>query len=108
MPAAARGNGVDSVFSITGSGSSKAGCPAPLVTATDACSGNVFVNNAGAVRIGDSVAAHVAGGCGTDTSGLTKASGSVFVNGAGMGRIGDEYTGDNTIISGSNNVFVGG
>ena len=107
MPSAARGDGVDTVFSVTGSGGSKPGCPSPLVTATDQCSGNVFINGSGAVRIGDSVAAHIAGGCGIDTSGLTSSSGKVFVNGKGAGRIGDEYTGDNTIISGSTNVFIG-
>jgi uncharacterized Zn-binding protein involved in type VI secretion len=105
MPAAARGNGSDSVFSKTGTGKN---CPAPVVTATNECSGNVFVNNIGAVRIGDKVQTHPAGGCGPDNSPLTKASSTVFVNGKGMGRIGDEYTGDNTIISGSSNVFVGG
>ena len=108
MPAAARGDGVDEVFSETGSGGSKPGCPSPLDTATDACSGNVFANGTGIVRIGDTVEPHVAGGCGTDQSPLTSASGTVFVNGRGAGRIGDEYTSDNTITSGSQNVFIGG
>lgn len=39
---------------------------------------------------------------------LTTGSSTVFVNGKGIGRIGDQYTSDNTIISGSSNVFAGG
>jgi hypothetical protein len=31
----------------------------------------------------------------------------VFVNNKGVARIGDEYTGDNTITSGSSDVFIG-
>lgn len=106
MPAAARGNGTDTVFSQTGSGGP--GCPSPLTTATNQCSPNVFVNGIGLVRLGDAVQSHTAGGCGTDSSPLTSSSSTVFVNGAGAGRIGDEYTSDNTITSGSPNVFIGG
>lgn len=105
MPPAARGSGGDSVFSKTGSGRR---CAKPVDTATDACSGDVFFNNKGAVRLGDSVAPHKESGCGTDGSGLTSASGSVFVNGKGVARIGDQYTGDNTITSGSSDIFIGG
>jgi uncharacterized Zn-binding protein involved in type VI secretion len=104
MPPAARGSGGDSVFSKTGSGRR---CRSSLTTATDACSGDVFFNGKGAVRLGDTVAPHKIGGCGDDGSGLTSASGTVFVNGKGVGRIGDEYTGDNTISSGSSNIFIG-
>lgn len=108
MPAAARGEGVDSVFSKTGEGGAKPGCPSPLVTATNECSEDVFINGTGAVRIDDEVEEHIAGGCGLDTSPLDKASSTVFINGKGAGRIGDQYTSDNTIISGSTNVFIGG
>jgi uncharacterized Zn-binding protein involved in type VI secretion len=104
MPPVARGNGTDSVFSKTGTAKK---CPAPIGTATNACSGDVFVNNIGAVRIGDSVAPHPAAGCGNDGSAVTAASGTVFVNNKGLARIGDEYTGDNTITSGSSDVFAG-
>jgi uncharacterized Zn-binding protein involved in type VI secretion len=104
MPPAARGSGGDEVFSKTGSGRR---CRSSLTTATDACSGDVFFNNKGAVRLGDLVAPHKIGGCGDDASGLTSASSTVFVNGKGVGRIGDEYTGDNTISSGSSDIFIG-
>ena len=105
MPAAARGDGTDTVFSKTGTGKN---CSAPKTTSTDACSKNTFVNGKGAVRIGDVVAPHEAGGCGPDTSTLSKSSTTVFINGKGAGRLGDQYTADNTITSGSPNVFIGG
>ncbi len=104
MPPAARGSGGDSVFSKTGSGKA---CAKPTTTATAACSGNVFFNGKGAVRIGDAVASHPAAGCAPDGSTLTSASSSVFVNGKGVARIGDQYTGDNTITSGSSDIFIG-
>jgi uncharacterized Zn-binding protein involved in type VI secretion len=104
MPPVARGNGADSVFSKTGTGRN---CVSPLTTATAACSGDVFVNNIGVVRAGDAVAAHPTSGCGNDGSVLTSFSGTVFANGNAVGRIGDEYTGDNTITSGSSTVFAG-
>ena len=102
MPNAARGNGVDSVSSPDGAGYL---CASPMTTATNECSGNVFVNSIGSVRIGDKVAAHPKAGCGPDLSGLSTSSPNVFVNGKGMGRLGDVY-GDNTITSGSPNVIV--
>ncbi len=104
MPPAARGSGGDEVFSKTGSGRR---CRSSLTTATNACSSDVFFNEKGAVRIGDVVAPHKIGGCDDDVSALTSSSATVFVNGKGVGRIGDEYTGDNTISSGSSNIFIG-
>jgi len=104
MPPAARGSGTDSVFSKTGSGK---GCGKPMTTATAACSGDVFFNNKGAVRIGDAVASHPAGGCAPDGSTLSSASGTVKVNNQFVARIGDGYGGDNTITSGSSDVFIG-
>lgn len=105
MAAAARGNGVDTVYSLTGSGKN---CAFPVTTATSGCSSNVFINGTGAVRIGDVVAPHTKGGCSIDTSTLTTSSSTVFINGQGAGRMGDQYTSDNTITSGSPNVFIGG
>lgn len=105
MPAAARGNGVDSVYSLTGSGFR---CLSPVTTATNICSENVFSNTIGIVRIGDQVMLHAAAGCGPDESVLTTSSSTVFVNGRGAGRLGDQYTPDNTITSGSPDVFIGG
>ena len=105
MPKAARGDGEDTVSSLTGTGRN---CANPTNTATAACSGDTFINGTGAVRIDDAVAQHPAAGCGPDTSVLTTSSSTVFINGKGAGRLGDQYTADNTITSGSPNVFIGG
>lgn len=104
MPAAARGNGVDSVLSKTGSGDN---CRNPTGTSTAACSFKVFAEGTGIVRIGDQVASHNKTGCSTDTSVLSTASSKVFIETLGAGRIGDAYSGDNTITSGSQKVFFG-
>ena len=72
---------------------------------TNEGSPNVFVNGTPVVREDDTVAAHLRGDGGTDTSVLTTFSPNVYANGLGLGRIGDEYTSDNIIISGSTNVF---
>lgn len=105
MAAIARGNGADTVFSFTGTG---VDCLSPITTATDVCSGDVFINGEGAVREGDQVAPHPAAGCGNDSSVVTSFSSTVKVNGRGVARIGDEYTSDNIITSGSGTVSAGG
>lgn len=104
MPAVARGNGQDSVFSLTGTGKS---CGSPIITSTGTGSSTVFVNGIPAVFQGNPVALHPAGGCGPDLSTLSSFSSTVFANGKGIGRIGDQYTADNTITSGSSTVFAG-
>lgn len=104
MPAAARGNGVDSVFSFSGSGYM---CNFPMNTQTGQCSTNVLANGIGIVRQGDLVAPHARNGCYPDLSGLTTGSSRVLVNGRPAGRIGDVYTTDNIIVSGSYSVFMG-
>lgn len=105
MAEVSRGDGVDVVQSLTGSGPF---CLSPLITSTDECSDDVFANKTGIVREEDKVAPHPAAGCGPDESVLTTFSSTVFVNGKGVGRKGDEYTLDNIIITGSPNVFAGG
>lgn len=104
MPAVARGDHQDSVISKTGTGDN---CDDPVTTSTDERSDKVFVEGTGVVREGDRVAPHNKSGCSTDTSVLTSFSSKVFVQGKRIGRIGDQYTGDNTIISGSSRVFAG-
>lgn len=104
MSEAARGDGVDTVASLTGTGPN---CAFPLTTATDECSDSVFANGTGIVREGDKVAAHPAAGCGPDNSVLTTFSASVKINNKGAGRKGDQYTPDNTITSGSSTIFIG-
>lgn len=104
MKNAARGDQVDSVYSLTGTGLN---CGSPLNTFTDECSPTVFANGTGIVREGDRVYPHPRAGCSTDDSVLTTFSSTVFINGKGAGRIGDQYTSDNTITSGSSTVFIG-
>jgi uncharacterized Zn-binding protein involved in type VI secretion len=103
MPAVARANGVDSVFSRTGTGK---GCGSPIMTSTGTSTTTVFVNGIAVVRQGDRVGLHPAGGCGPDLSTLSSFSGTVFANGGGIGRIGDLYSSDNIITSGSSTVFA--
>jgi uncharacterized Zn-binding protein involved in type VI secretion len=105
MPAAARSEGNDSVFSLTGVG---LGCGSPVTTTTGPSSSRVFINGIKSVRRGDQVGPHNRPGCTPDTSVLTSYSSTVFFDGLNAGRLGDQYTGDNTITSGSPNVFIGG
>jgi uncharacterized Zn-binding protein involved in type VI secretion len=103
MPAVARSNGADSVFSRTGIGR---GCRSPVRTSTGSGSSTVFVGGVPVVKRGDMVAFHLAQGCAPDLSTLSSSSSTVFVNGQGIGRIGDEYTSDNIITSGFPTVFA--
>jgi len=103
MPAVARANGVDTVFSLTGTGFL---CNSPMNTVTGEGSPNVYVNGTPVVREGDKVGVHPRSGCSTDTSVLTTFSPNVYANGKRIGRIGDQYTSDNTITSGSPTVFA--
>jgi len=105
MPEVARGDQVDTVDSLTGSG---VNCAFPLVTATNVCSPNVFANGTGIVREDDLIQPHPKPGCVTDTSVVTTFSASVWVNGKRAARKGDKYTSDNTITSGSPDVYFGG
>lgn len=105
MPAVARANGRDSVFSRTGAGRR---CGSAMTTSTGPSSGTVYVNNTLLVVEGDTVGLHPRAGCAPDVSTLSTFSFTVFANsGKRVGRIGDQYTPDNTITSGSENVFCG-
>lgn len=104
MPGVARANGNDTVFSLTGSGR---GCNSPVNTVTGPGTSTLYVGGFQVVVQGDFVGSHPASGCGPDLSQLTTFSSKVFVGGKGVGRVGDKYTNDNTITSGSSNVFIG-
>jgi uncharacterized Zn-binding protein involved in type VI secretion len=105
MPAAARDGGTDSVSCPHGTGRN---CASPETIATDAGSGNVFINGVGVVRAGDAVQVHNAPGCVPHAPPLSSFSGTVFANGKNIGRVGDSYACGAVIASGSGNVFVGG
>jgi uncharacterized Zn-binding protein involved in type VI secretion len=107
MPAVARANGSDSVFSIDGVGK---GCRFPTDTTTGTnTQTNVLVEGIYVVIQGDVVGIHNKSGCTPDESELTTCSSKVFVNGKGIARIGDSYTTQsiNYIKSGSAKVFAG-
>jgi len=105
MPAIARGNARDSVFSLTGTGR---GCRAPVRTRTGPSLATVTVGGFPVVTRGDMVGFHLRAGCLPDVSLLSTSSSTVFVNGKGVGRIGDLYGFDNIITSGDSTVFIGG
>ncbi len=105
MPAAARADGNDRVFSITGAGKD---CKFPVQTVTGPGSVEVYINGSKVVVESDQVGSHPFSGCGPDTSTMSEGSGTVFVGGKKIARIGDNYGSDNIIISGSTNVFIGG
>ena len=99
MPGIARKDQTDSV-------QTNHGCTP--VTRTDRGSSNVFVNNIGAVRVGDTNLTHTFGGKNCSSSHsvpLSSGSPNVFVNNQAVGRLGDAY-GSETIISASGNVFA--
>jgi uncharacterized Zn-binding protein involved in type VI secretion len=107
MPAVARANGTDTVFSPDGEGPGKPNCRLPLNTNTGpATVTNVLIEGVPVVVEGDLPAAHNRTGCIPDTQVLSTFSSKVFVNGKPIGRIGDNY-GDNIITSGSSKVFAG-
>jgi uncharacterized Zn-binding protein involved in type VI secretion len=105
MPSVARGQGEDSVFSKTGSGKD---CVSPLTVGTNECSPDVRANNICVVREDDQVEPHPLPGCTpTDEAVVSAGAPAVFANFQEVARIGDEYGSDNTITSGSSNVFAG-
>ena len=107
MPAAARADGFDRVFSITGTGKD---CkfPNPLVV-TGPGSVEVYIDGQKVVVEGDEVGDHSAIGCSPlDNSTMTGGSSTVFAGGKRIARIGDNYGPDNIIISGFKKVFIGG
>jgi len=100
MSAVARGNGQDSVST---------GHPCDLITVTQQCSPNVFVNGYGACRIGDALQTHnykVGNVCVPHIAVVISGSSSVFVNGIGISRLGDSAD-QGIILTGSSNVFAG-
>ena len=108
MPGLVKGNGQNPVLSSHGSG---VGCLSPLMSATDECSSNVFVEGVGVVREGDKMAVHTHSGCTTtEAPPLVTFSSKVFVNGKGAARVGDNYEatdGPNIIQEGSSTVSGG-
>lgn len=102
MPAVARKDGTDSI-----STQQDHGCD--IAPVTDEGSSDVFVNGKGVVRLGDLQHIHniqAGNSCVPHVLALSSSSSTVFVNGKGAGRKGDVY-GNETIATGSDNVFFG-
>ena len=72
-------------------------------------SGDVFVNDRGAARKGDTNTKHKKPGkkCPLHSTAISSASGTVFVNGRGFARVGDSFDSCTKVAAGSPNVFVG-
>ena len=107
MPAAARKDGVDSVNTVHNSIGSNCSS-APTIIATDKGSDDVFAENTGIVRFGDTVQIHNVPGCTPHAPGLVVGSSTVFVNNKACGRLGDTYGGGELILTGAQTVIVGG
>lgn len=116
MPEAARGDAtetVDTVHPASGDANTldSIQCDVdPIITSTNECSGDVFVNGIGVVRLGDKVTAHPfpSSGCQTHEPTLAVGSSTVFINGKAAGRKDDTYGCGAKITSGSGNVNIGG
>lgn len=107
MPAVARKDGVDSAFTVHNAIGQECR-DAPTTTATDQGSSNVFVENVGAVRVGDAVEVHNQPGCTPHAPPLAEGSPTVFVNNQACGRLGDTYGCGAIITSGAGTVFADG
>lgn len=100
MSAVARGDGSDTVST---------GHKCTATTTTKVCSSNVFVNNKGVCRKGDTITVHttkVGDSCVNHTAAINAGSGSVFVNGIAIARK-DDSADAGKISSGSADVFAG-
>ena len=112
MPAVARMNRVDRVYSPHGENSrTKPKYKMPSTQYTDSGSSRVFLEGTGIVRQDDYMTDHFMVGGLLHTAvaptppKLDSGSGRVFAEGKGIGRIGDVYGGEHPIISGSHRVF---
>lgn len=103
MPAVARSESNDSVFSPHGTGRY---CMTATTQSTDKGVSKVFVEGILAIQIGNTMIEHPAPGCSPHAPALTSGSGRVICEGQGIARIGDMYE-EHPIISGSSKVFAG-
>jgi uncharacterized Zn-binding protein involved in type VI secretion len=71
-------------------------------------SGDVFINNQPAARVGDSSTVHLKPGkpCRPHTAPIAQGSSTVFVNGKPLARVGDSLSGCTAIAQGSSDVFA--
>ena len=95
MPYATRSGDVSSGHNIC--------APTELVTA----SGNVFINNKGAGRLGDRYASHSCPIHPPHQDVISEGSTTVFINGISVARIGDSLSVAGSVATGSGNVKIG-
>ena len=71
-------------------------------------SGDVFINNRPAARVGDSSTGHLRPGnpCKGHVASISQGSSTVFVNGKPMARVGDPLASCTSVAQGSDNVFA--
>lgn len=120
MPAVALKGGSSSISCTDGAKGSPCGknvwhWNTPTTQTSDAGSGNVFVENIGVVRDGDTMSSHPDGNpCVRSpvnhAPALSTFSSTVFVNNKAIGRVGDKYDSDghydHTISTGAGTVFA--
>lgn len=104
MPAVARSNSIDSVFSPHGDGYK---CRAPSTQSTDQGVSKVFAQGVLVVVDDKLMIEHKMPGCTLHTPSLDSGSNKVFAENKGIARIGDTYGGEHPIISGCSKVFSG-
>lgn len=80
------------------------GCypPRPCITGSD----NVLINNRKAMRVTDKFASHCCVTC--HPGQLSSGSSTVFINSLPAGRIGDRVSCGDFVMTGSNDVLIGG
>lgn len=81
------------------------GCFPPRANSSG--SGNVFVNNKNAHRVGDSWLPHACPNVPPHGGSQASGSSSVFVNNKALARVGDSISCGSSNASGSGNVFAG-
>jgi uncharacterized Zn-binding protein involved in type VI secretion len=71
-------------------------------------SGDVFINNRPAARVGDSSTGHLKPGnpCTGHVAQISQGSSTVFVNGKPLARVGDGLAGCTSVGQGSGDVFA--
>lgn len=77
-------------------------------TALVSASGNVFINNKGAGRVGDTYALHGCPDHPPHAGAIASGSSTVFINNKAAGRVGDSVSCGGSVATGSPNVFIGG
>ena len=104
MPAVARSDMVDTVFSPHGTAKQ---CRVATTQSTQEGVSKVYVEGILAVNVGKLMKEHPMIGCSPHAPGLDAGSSKVLCEDSGIARIGDVYGQEHPITSGSSKVFAG-